>query len=364
MLKRKKSIDDPDKGEILKSKPAKNLIGGVKRMQPESSDTEKEGNSGYSLRKRTRSNDNPNTGKTNKKASSPELVAQETNPDKTCQHCGEEFNKTIGLHLRGNKECKAKYEEWGISTKLSRSEINKNAREKNKARDKEYQKGYRDTHKEESKEYQKDYRDTHKEESKEYQKGYRETHKAQSKEWKDNNRCEEKKKRKTRNANKKLLTTPADRIKRFKESNKEGWSFPCTSCYRIFFKEQVYLLKEDVEEKLKNLMVVESLRYKFICRNCHSYVKKDKLPPQNIKNGLQLDSQPDCLKKLSDLESVLIARKILFIKIFQLPLGMDATVDKVVHVPGLATTTNFCNTFSCTESVLKLLSDIDAFYNS
>ena len=119
-------------------------------------------------------------------------------------------------------------------------------------------------------------------------------------------------------------------------------------------QDQVCLLKEDTEEKLKNLMVVESLRYKFICRNCHSYVKKDKLPPQNIKNGLELDNQPDCLKKLSDLESVLIARKILFIKIFQLPLGMDATVDKVVHVPGLATTAIFFNTFSSTDSVLKL----------
>lgn len=90
VLKRKNFIDDPNKGEMIKSKQEKNLTGGLKRMQPESSDTEKECSSDYSLRKRTRSIDNPNTGKTNKKASLPKLVAHETNPDKTCQHCGED----------------------------------------------------------------------------------------------------------------------------------------------------------------------------------------------------------------------------------------------------------------------------------
>ena len=90
-------------------------------------------------------------------------------------------------------------------------------------------------------------------------------------------------------------------------------------------------------------MKVDNLRYKDICRNCHKHVNKNKLPPQNITNGLQLDAMSDCLKKLSDLESVLVAKKILFLKIFEMPKGsMPGFVDKVVLVPGIANPSIFC----------------------
>ena len=50
-------------------------------------------------------------------------------------------------------------------------------------------------------------------------------------------------------------------------------------------------------------------------------------------NKLSLDSIPECLK-LNEVETVLIARNILFLKLFRLPKSLwSAVKDKVINVP-------------------------------
>ena len=58
----------------------------------------------------------------------PKTVETETNPDSNCLHCGEPFKKTFGGHFRSRPACKAKYQEMGKPTKLSRSEYDKRYR--------------------------------------------------------------------------------------------------------------------------------------------------------------------------------------------------------------------------------------------
>ena len=60
---------------------------------------------------------------------------------------------------------------------------------------------------------------------------------------------------------------------------------------------------------------------------------KGKLPPMSAANGLQLIYVPDDVK-LTDLENNLMARKILFQKIYRLPKSrIGAVKDKIVNIP-------------------------------
>ena len=72
----------------------------------------------------------------------------------------------------------------------------------------------------------------------------------------------------------------------------------------------------------------------FMCHTCKDWLSvKHQMPPLCHKNGLELDVIPPELQ-LSDLSTVLIARTILFVKIFKLPKSRwPAIVDKVVNVP-------------------------------
>ena len=76
----------------------------------------------------------------------------------------------------------------------------------------------------------------------------------------------------------------------------------------------------------------DSLESDHICKTCNSYLRKEKLSPQNITNGLELAEMPDFLRDMNELETVLVAKTILFMKIFALPVGaMPALIDKVVN---------------------------------
>ena len=60
----------------------------------------------------------------------------------------------------------------------------------------------------------------------------------------------------------------------------------------------------------------------FICRVCSTYLKKKKCPPKSNSNSLKVYEVPDNVKLRSYLEEALIARVLLFIKIFHLNLHL------------------------------------------
>ena len=58
---------------------------------------------------------------------------------------------------------------------------------------------------------------------------------------------------------------------------------------------------------------------RYLCRhNCKRLLTKKEMPPQCSQNGLEFSIIPECLQ-LEDLESQLIAKSLVFMKIRQLP---------------------------------------------
>ena len=72
----------------------------------------------------------------------------------------------------------------------------------------------------------------------------------------------------------------------------------------------------------------------FLCKVCLSYLRKGKLPPKASVNCLEAVPVPENVRLRSYLEEALIARVLLFIKIFALRTSlMPAMKDKCIVIP-------------------------------
>ena len=187
--------------------------------------------------------------------------------------------------------------------------------------------------------------------------------------------------------------TSIDRLKTFRNRVRWGPSFPCITCHQTLFQHQVFefdtklhdlLTKKCSEKRLRcalspaekfYIALTEDrafdydhrMRYKksnpgipvpdqitfttgrksavcnnihkgqgslFICKVCTTYLKKDKLPPKAVVNCLTVVPVPEDVLLRSYLEEALIARVLLFIKIFSLKSSlMPAIKDKYVVIP-------------------------------
>ena len=71
----------------------------------------------------------------------------------------------------------------------------------------------------------------------------------------------------------------------------------------------------------------------YICKTCIRHMKAKKMPPMSVKNKLRLETQDESLK-LTELEGSLIAKNLIFQKIYQLPKSRwTALTDKIINVP-------------------------------
>ncbi len=129
----------------------------------------------------------------------------------------------------------------------------------------------------------------------------------------------------------------------FKKSICKGPVCPCISCHRLMFPSSVHevciteLEKKFGEELLSNTVMYTEMFYNdgklYMCNTCLQNLRKGKRPTMSSCNGLHLDIIPPALK-LSELEQQLIAKRLLFMKIFKLPRSrMSGIKDKVVNVP-------------------------------
>ena len=61
----------------------------------------------------------------------------------------------------------------------------------------------------------------------------------------------------------------------------------------------------------------------YICKTCNKHMKNKQIPPMSAMNGLQLHETDDMIDnqglKLTELEGALIAKSIIFQKIYQMP---------------------------------------------
>ena len=155
----------------------------------------------------------------------------------------------------------------------------------------------------------------------------------------------------------KLQGTSEGRIKKFRRSVKYGPCFVCCCCDQLMVENGVQIFDDKTQKQIKDVQKerfekifekkLVSEEYKitikeneistssyYLCHTCKKHLVKGKLPPMSVANGLSLVKIDDNDLNLTELENNLIAKKILFQKVFKLPkTRMAAVKDKLVNIP-------------------------------
>jgi len=124
-------------------------------------------------------------------------------------------------------------------------------------------------------------------------------------------------------------------INEFREACKQGPEYVCCSCKRLLFHDQVLKYKESyIPTEELALCISRDYLHEctdtcgvpclvksgpqgklWLCYTCKSHFKKEEMPPQNFRNGLQPEPVPEPLAKLNTLEQQLISLNLPFMKI-------------------------------------------------
>ena len=149
----------------------------------------------------------------------------------------------------------------------------------------------------------------------------------------------------------KVNNTIHGRKRLFWERTRDGVIYPCMSCHRLLFDISVINVKDIIDFKdkvngLKRGLFEETVgpdvgkiplcRGEFyLCWTCRGHIFKGKIPPMSNQNDLEsFDDSEFPELKLTELETSLIAKNILFMKIHKLPTSrMKAIKDRCVCVP-------------------------------
>ena len=147
-----------------------------------------------------------------------------------------------------------------------------------------------------------------------------------------------------------------DRLYNFRVATLFGPIFNCISCHEKKFHHSVQNFNEKIIKKVEKKIALEKCIYNFdltsgpvmkgddsprkwICKTClNSYLLKGKLPPNSVMNGLKIDMTNKERKErgldLTEFEGSLVARHLMFQKIFMLPGSRWAGVkDKQILIP-------------------------------
>ena len=155
---------------------------------------------------------------------------------------------------------------------------------------------------------------------------------------------EQRKKQKDR---KKHYENAQRRRRIFLDSVKHGPIFACICCNRLCFENGVVEVSNNFEEKLESLYpglfsksignienVPPTNEKHYMCSTCKNYISNGKVPPMSHRNNLEIFSWEEYPQlALTELENCMIARNLLFMKIFKLPKSRwSAVKDKLVKI--------------------------------
>ena len=156
-----------------------------------------------------------------------------------------------------------------------------------------------------------------------------------------------------------LVQNEDQRLRNFLQNSLFGPIFICLSCHQRHFQTNVQnfsadAIKMPLESCIMDMDPLEKMNFgqvftikkgenvkiqnQIICKTCLGYLKKSKLPPHSVMNGLRLDATDAAMEKdgmvLTELENSLIATRIIFQKIFLLPKSRwSGMKDKQVNIP-------------------------------
>ena len=174
-------------------------------------------------------------------------------------------------------------------------------------------------------------------------------------------------------AKKKKVEDANDRVRKFRLDTMTGPDFICVSCHIRCFKSQVQVLKKALEEKIdekfepnpddwiSDRTLVSKIRVeavnvavplevknsddygedeydRYVCKSCLTHLRKGKLPPCSVMNGLKLDETDQDLKDqglmLTPLEGFLVSPMIPFLMMTLMPKSRwNCLHNKQVCVP-------------------------------
>ena len=111
----------------------------------------------------------------------------------------------------------------------------------------------------------------------------------------------------------------------------------CPCCDQLWYKHSVLLadrlklVNPDITKYLQSVKSVDDNEW--ICQTCNNHLKKGRVPPCAIANGMQFPEKPSFFD-LNELECRLIAPRLAFQKIFQAPRGGQLEITgNIVNVP-------------------------------
>ena len=116
----------------------------------------------------------------------------------------------------------------------------------------------------------------------------------------------------------------------YKKGIKFGPLFVCVCCHAGLFQKSVKIFTEKMKQSIDSKTLESSCIFSeefmdpleegnfYVCHNCYTVMKKNKMPKASVKNNLYVDKIPPELQ-LSDLENQCIARNIIFMKMKELP---------------------------------------------
>ena len=127
-------------------------------------------------------------------------------------------------------------------------------------------------------------------------------------------------------------------VERFHDLVSHGPQYICTSCNQLFFRHSVIKLNiQGLELQMRRLCTTGTKSVQdteWICRQCADSLKRNKIPPCSVGNGLRFPTVPEPLKDLTALEERLVSPRIPFMQLRELPRGGQLSITGyVVNVP-------------------------------
>ena len=148
--------------------------------------------------------------------------------------------------------------------------------------------------------------------------------KQKDKAWKQLNRKRKAELLNEKEAKKRKLHYFDENIKNFREKINEGPVFICVVCNRSLFRRSVILFKDekyDLPCKLQLNFVLSFDGQYYVCKTCHTKLRKGKIPDIAVSNKLGIYDLPDQFPPLRKLERAIIAKRILFKNVVTLGKG-------------------------------------------
>ena len=148
------------------------------------------------------------------------------------------------------------------------------------------------------------------------------------------------------------VISKSDRLREFREATKYTAVFLCTCCHQRMFHSNVQLytaeLINNINSKKPGLVdaciqkrIITQINGEmktYICKTCIKHMNNKKIPPMSAMNGLQLHETDEMIDSeglnLTELEGALIAKTIIFQKIYQMPKSRwTALKDRLINIP-------------------------------